>query len=257
MQINMEKFILSKYLKDKSKVTDTVTTAYIQLHGIDGTGGRVRACNVPLEYRFNTLTNSPARESQPVIYAKLDSYVNSFKKLFDEANPHDTAGRIKSLYLWGEEVGTGKTSTASALLNEFVAVNYIGSLKRGLNPPQVPAYFLDVNEFQELYNRFTRNGVPKDISEEASRQYYYKMEVVKNSPLVVFDDIGVRNASEAFRGDLHSIINYRVVNQLPSIYTSNIPIEGLADIYDKRLADRIKDLTVEFYFKGNSHRGLR
>lgn len=257
MTINLNKFILSKYIKNPGKVTDSLLTAYIQLHGVDGKGGRVASCNVPLEYRFNTLDNSPARESQKEIYEKLVAYVGSFKKLFEENDPHDTRGRIKSLYLWGEQVGTGKTSTASALLNEFVAVNYLGSLRRGLQPPQVPAYFLDVNELQELYNRFTRNGVPQDISEEASRDYYYKLDKAKTSPLVVFDDIGVRSSTEAFRGDLHGIINYRVANQLPSIYTSNIPMEDLASIYDTRLADRIKDLTIPLYFDGQSNRGLR
>ena len=257
MEINLNKFILTKYLKKPIKITDATVTAYIQLHGVDGKGGRVASCNVPQEYRFNTLDNSPARESQPEIYKKLEAYVSSFKKLFEEVDPHNTSGRIKSLYLWSEEVGTGKTSTATALLNEFVAVNYIGSLKRGLQPPQVPAYFLDVNELQELYNRFTRNGVSQEISEDASRDYYYKLDNAKTSPLVVFDDIGVRGATEAFRGDLHSIINYRVANQLPSIYTSNIPMEDLGSVYDLRLADRIKDLTIPFYFNGESKRGLR
>lgn len=257
MNINMNKFILAKYLKNPNKVTDMTVTAYIQLHGVDGNGGRVASCNVPQEYRFNTLDNSPARHTQADIYKKLEAYVGSFKKLFDEVDPHNTAGRVKSLYLWGEEVGTGKTSTATALLNEFVAVNYIGSLKRGLQPPQIPAYFLDVNELQELYNRFTRNGVPQDISEQASRDYYYKIDKAKTSPLVVFDDIGVRSSTEAFRGDLHGVINYRVSNQLPSIYTSNIPIEDLETIYDKRLADRVRDLTIPLYFGGTSNRGLR
>lgn len=257
MEINLNKFILSKYLKNPTKVTDTTISAYIQLHGVDGKGGRVATCNVPQEYRYNTLDNSPARESQKPIYDKLEAYVGSFKKLFEQADPHDTSGRIKSLYLWSEQAGTGKTSTATALLNEFIAVSYIGSLKRGIQPPQIPAYFIDVNELQELYNRFTRNGVPQDISETASREYYNKLDLAKKSPLVVFDDVGVRSSTEAFRGDLHSVINYRVSNQLPSIYTSNIPMEGLAEIYDIRLADRIKDLTIPFYFEGGSNRGLR
>lgn len=257
MKINLNKFILAKYLKNPSQVTDATVTAYIQLHGVDGNGGRVASCNVPKEYRYTTLDNSPAKDTQADIYSKLQAYVKSFKKLFEESDPHNTAGRIKSLYLWSEQAGTGKTTTASALLNEFVAINYLGSLKKGLQPPQVPAYFLDVNELQELYNKFTRQGVPQDIGEQASRDYYYKMEKAKTCPLVVFDDIGVRSSTEAFRGDLHSIINYRVANQLPSIYTSNIPMEDLSQVYDLRLADRIKDLTIPFYFEGGSNRGLR
>lgn len=257
MEFNLDKFILAKYVKNKDRVSDALVTAYIQLHGVDGEGGRVASCGVPLEYRFTTLDNSPCRESQAEIYGKLVSYVDSFKKLFKESNPFDTKGRVKSLYLWSEETGTGKTTTATALLNEFIGVNYLGSIKRGIQPPQIPAYFLDVNEFQELYNRFSRPNIPQDICEEASREYYRRMDLAKTSPFVVFDDIGVRNPTEAFRGDLHSIINYRVSNQLPSVYTSNIPMEELATVYDRRLADRIKDLTIPFYFEGDSKRGLR
>ena len=256
MKIDMNKFILSKYLKT-DKVTDAVMGAYISIHGANGTGGRLASCQVPLDYRFVMLHNSPAKDQQEKVYSILEKYVESYKKLFENDNPLDTRGRVKSLYLWSEETGTGKTTTASALLNEFVAVNYIGSLKRKLSPAQIPAFLFDVNEFQELYNKFNRSNGPQDIGEEASREYYRRMALAESSPLVVFDDIGVRSSTEAFRGDLHSIINKRVSNQLPSIYTSNYPMEQLAEVYDKRLYDRVRDLTVPLYFEGSSQRGQR
>lgn len=256
MKIDMNKFILAKYLKT-DQINDAVLGAYIAIHGADGKGGRLASCEVPLDYRFVMLHNSPAKEQQAKTYSLLEKYVESFKKLFENADPLDTRGRVKSLYLWSEETGTGKTTTASALLNEFVAVNYIGSIKRKLSPSQTPAFFFDVNEFQELYNKFNRSNVPAEIGEEASREYYRRMSLAESSPLVVFDDIGVRSSTEAFRGDLHSIINKRVANQLPSIYTSNYPMEKLEEVYDKRLYDRVRDLTVSIHFEGASQRGQR
>ncbi|MEH7464600.1 DNA replication protein [Bacillus thuringiensis] len=236
---------------------NSICPSYIQIHGASGESGRVGSMGIPLDYRFITFSNSPARESQWAIYTKLEGYVESFKKLFEEANPLDTKKQIRSLYLWSDETGTGKTTLASALLNEFLAVHYIGYLKKNMQPLQTPAFFLDVNELQGLYNKFNRPNVPKDIAEAAADEYYRRINLAKNSQLVVFDDIGVRAATEAFRADLHEVINHRVTQQLPSIYTSNHPITSLAEVYDKRLYDRVRDLTNVIELGGESKRGNR
>lgn len=165
--------------------------------------------------------------------------------------------KIKSVYLWGDNPGTGKTSTACALINAYIAANYIGSLKRGIQPLQNPAYFLDVNAFQELYTGFTRPNIPQDVAERNSRPYYTQMAKAKLSPFVVLDDIGVRDATDGFRGDLHTIINYRCANGLPTVYTSNLPIKEMAQVFDDRLYDRIRDQCGVIHFKGESHRGRR
>jgi DNA replication protein DnaC len=83
------------------------------MHGYSGTGGRVANAGTPADYRLLTLSTSPAREEQAKIYATLEKYVATFERQFD-AN----ADRIKSLYLWSESPGTGKTTTAIAVLNE-------------------------------------------------------------------------------------------------------------------------------------------
>lgn len=167
------------------------------------------------------------------------------------------SNRIKSLYLWSESPGTGKTSTAISLLHEYLVVHYIGSLKRGLQPIQRPAYFLDVNSFQELYTGFTRQGIPREIAESNSRPYYTQMEHAKKTPFVVLDDIGVRSASDGFRGDLHTIINHRTTHGLPTIYTSNLAIDEMATVFDARLADRMRDQCLSLHFVGSSARGRR
>lgn len=222
---------------------------WIALHGMDGRGGRAGVANVPRDYRLVTLTNSPVRASQPKIYEMLDKYAATFERQFGD---DDNGKRIKSLYLWSESPGTGKTTTATALLNDWLVAHYLGSLKRGRQPLQQPAYFLDVNEFQTQYNLAAMTNDESEL--DGIKSEIRKCQTV---PFLVMDDIGVRGASEAFRAYLHAIINYRAVNGLPTIYTSNLPIEELARVFDERLYDRVRDMCVQLHFEGESRRGRR
>lgn len=239
----------------------------IAIHGLSGLGGRSAAANVPVDYRLVTVENSPARASQESVYRAIDAYVKTFERQFDE-----NGERIKSLFLYSKNPGTGKTTTATAILNTFLINHYLGSLARSKQSSQMPAYFLDVNSWQTDYNQFNRPRVPDDIAQPAAKRYYTAMERAKNAPIAVLDDIGVRDTtSDAFRGDLHAIINYRVTNQLPSIYTSNLPIEyegkreqfttepyDLIDVFgERRLADRMRDMCAVLHFSGESRRGKR
>lgn len=217
------------------------------------TNSRLRASGVPADYRLVTVANSPARASQPAVYKSVDAYVKTFERQFDDV-PGD---RIKSLYLYSASPGTGKTTTASAILNEYLTQHYIGSLQRSRQALQQPAYMLDVNAWQTLFNEFNRSNIPADIGEEASRQYYRQMQSAKTAPFAVLDDIGVRNATEAFRGDLHAVINARVTNGLPTVYTSNLPLAEMERVFDARLYDRMRDQCAELVFVGGSKRGMR
>lgn len=243
---------------------NALCSPFIAMHGHSGSGGRAANANVPDDYRLITLGNSPARdataagrnaEGEPVsywIYEVLTQYCATFTRQFDEGSP-----RIKSLYLYSESPGTGKTTSAAAVLNEWLIVSYIGGVRRNRQPPERPAYFLDVNAWQAEYNAFNRPRVPDSIAEPAAQRYYTAQRLAMTAPFAVLDDVGVRECSEGFRGDLHVIINERVANGLPTVYTSNIPISGLNRLYDARLADRIRDMTVEIAFEGVSKRGMR
>jgi DNA replication protein DnaC len=232
---------------------------FIGLAGTTGTGARIAAANVPADYRNVTLEDSPARESQAFIYAKLADYVTTFERQFDEDYAVSSPDkRIKSLYLYSEEPGTGKTLTASALINSWITRHYIGRLQRGLTPLQRAAYFWDANQSQTLYNEFNRSKVPDHIAEPAAAKYYTGLQYAKEAPFVVIDDLGTRSITEGHRADIHSVINHRVTERKPTIYTSNVTIEELPDIFgEQRLADRIGDLTMPLSFGGTSRRGIR
>lgn len=217
-----------------------------------GITGRIKAAGLPSDYRLVTVASSPARESQPQVYETVDAYTATFSRQFEA-----DGARIKSLYLYSAAPGTGKTTTACGLINEYIAQHYVGSLKRNRQPLQQPAYMLDVNEWQTLYNEFNRSNIPRDIGEKASREYYRREQAARTAPFAVLDDIGLRQASEGFRGDLHALINYRTTNGLPTVYTSNLPIEEMSEVFDARLYDRMRDQCAVLSFAGQSRRGQR
>lgn len=267
--------ILSERHKDGCASCPATCPHYIALQGLSGKGGRVAAANLPEDYKHVTLRNSPARASQPKMYEWLlegvngkPSYISTFSRQFDEEGD-----RIKSLYLFSENPGTGKTTTAAGLISAWLVEHYLGSLKRNRQALQQPAYFLDVNSWQTDYNNFNRPKVPDSIAEPAAARYYSAMERAKRAPFAVLDDIGVRDCSDGFRGDLHAIINHRVTNALPTIYTSNLPMISkvpekernislkpydLVDVFgEKRLVDRMRDMCLTLHFEGDSKRGRR
>lgn len=198
------------------------------------------------------MSTSPARAEQAEAYRILDAYAATFKRMFE-----DEADRIISLYLWSESPGTGKTTSAVALINDWIVTHYIGSVKRGLRPADRPALFFDVNEFQTIFNTFNRPRVPDHIAKPAAERYYNIQRHAMQAPFAVLDDVGVRDATDAFRGDLHTVINERTANGMPTVFTSNVPLAELTRIYDARLADRVRDQCAEIHFGGTSKRGMR
>src|SRR5699024_5801583 len=224
--------ILSKYRKDGCEACTDLCAHRIAIEG------RIRNANIPTDYRNLTLANSPARDSKAKVYGVLEQYVDIFRS-------GEVGGR--SLYLWSESPGTGKTTTASALLHEWIAVKYLDAIKRGVQPAQTLGYFLDVNDWQTKYNEFNRPRVPDNIAEPAAYHYYKEMDKTMTAPIAVLDDIGILDVTESFRADLHSVINHRVTNRLPSIYTSNLPLSEMGNVFDARLYDRIRDQCGEIY----------
>lgn len=220
----------------------------IALSGLNGTGGRIGAAKVPSEYRHLTLATSPARVEQAEVYKLLSGYVATFERQFDG----EYADRIKSLYLWSDSPGTGKTTSAASLLNEYIVANYLGSLKRGIQPIQRPAMFLDTNTLQTDYNLATMTH-----DEEGLAKVTATMRKSMDVDFLVMDDVGIRSASDSFKSIVHAIINARTTNGKPTIFTSNLPIDEMATVFDARLADRMRDQCVVLHFAGESKRGKR
>lgn len=133
------------------------------------------------------------------------------------------------LYIYSETKGSGKTMLSCCLLNE-IAKRYAGSVK-----------FVNILDFIEM----TKKGI--DNQDEDVKAIYH-------CGLLVIDDIGVQMSREWIDTVLYRLINDRYINKLPTIYTSNLPVEGLK--MDDRITDRIECTTYPIRLPDESIRKI-
>ena len=120
------------------------------------------------------------------------------------------------LYIYSGTKGSGKTMLACCLLNE-ITKRYKGVVK-----------FVNILDFLEM----TKKGFSGDDED---------VNNIRHAGLLVVDDIGVQMTKEWIDTVLYSLVNDRYVNRLPTIYTSNIPVNRLK--MDDRITDRIESTT--------------
>ena len=202
---------------------------------------------VPKTMRYTTLSNSPVRRSQPRLYATLDKYVKTFERPFTGDKE-----QIKSFYFWSEEPGTGKSTTAAALINEYVATHYAGSLINGKTPLQKPAMFLSLTDIQSEYSMAVMADDKDEIKEI---QAVFKQAA--RIPYLVIDDLGVKTSTDSFTALVYNLLDKRTSDGLPTIYTANFPLAEIRTKYEKRVYDRMRDMCAERHFEGESKRGMR
>ncbi len=119
------------------------------------------------------------------------------------------------LYIYSGTKGSGKTMLACCMIGE-IAKRYAGSVK-----------FVNILDFLEMTKR------SYDGDNEVNAIY--------DASLLVLDDIGVQMSKEWVDTVLYRLINERYNNRMPTIYTSNIPVENLK--MDDRIIDRIESTT--------------
>jgi DNA replication protein DnaC len=215
--------------------------------------GRIRESNIPKDYERFTITHNPVRDTQREAFEMIDLWAKlSFPRIHQEDGE-----RIRPLYLYSAEPGTGKTAAACSILNSYLIYHFIHGLKKDKNEIKNITYFLDFNGWQRTFSEFNHPSLPRDMKEDISRKFYQMRESAKNTRLLVIDDIGIQTPTEAFGAVAHDLINHRVSNRLPTIFTSNVPMNHLITSYDVRLFDRIRDQNTEIIFEGKSKRGKR
>lgn len=151
----------------------------------------------------------------------VTNYIKEYKK----------GNKLKGLYLSGN-FGSGKSYIISAMINELVKDNHTCAM----------IYYPE-------FLRILKSSFNTDFDE----QYDY----ARKSELLLMDDIGAENVTNWSRDEiLGPILQYRMDNNLPTFFTSNLSIEELEihlsegkDSIDKlkakRIIERIKYLTDE------------
>ena len=137
----------------------------------------------------------------------------SLERAFNQAQTY--AENLKGwLFLQGG-YGCGKTHLAAAIANHAVG--------RG-----VPTLFLTVPDLLDQL-RFAYSA--EDVTFEE------RFEQVRTAPLLILDDFGTQSATAWAREKLFQILNYRYINQLSTVITTNLLLEEIEGRMRSRLSD--------------------
>ena len=182
-----------------------------------------------------------ARFSDTALTPERQDVIGELLKFIKEYNP-DSATYQKGLYLAGP-FGVGKTYMMGALANELSENGIETTLVN------VPTYSAEIKQ-----------AIPTNTVEA-------KLVSVKNTPILVLDDIGAEMNSSWFRDEvLMVILQHRMLQELPTFFTSNFTIDQLEahfahsnkgdheSLKAKRLIERIRFLAKEYYIDGQNHR---
>jgi DNA replication protein DnaC len=111
--------------------------------------------------------------------------------------------------------GSGKTHLAAAVANYAVGLG-------------VPTLFLTVPDLLDTL-RFAYDSEDTTFEE--------RFDQIRNARLLVLDDFGTQNATGWAQEKLFQIVNYRYVNKLPTVVTTNL----LLDEIEARIRSRLSD----------------
>lgn len=138
---------------------------------------------------------------------------NSLQVAYNQARHH--AENLKGwLFLQGG-AGCGKTHLAAAAANFAVDLG-------------VPTLFLTVPDLLDTL----RAGY-----DNADTTFEHRFDEIRGAQLLVLDDFGTQNASGWAREKLFQIMNYRYINKLPTIVTTNMLLSEIDERIRSRLAD--------------------
>lgn len=126
----------------------------------------------------------------------------------------------KFLYISGNP-GSGKTYFCMALL-------------RGLLEMRTPEWVV-FKRSDELDDTLL-----KAIEMRDERTY---IEAYQEVPYLFIDDLGIERVNDRIIKQYYSIINKRVENLLPTVITSNVPLELIGNNLGERIASRLSVMT--------------
>lgn len=202
--------------------------------------------NVPTKYEGFNKDNLPTD--------KQFDFIRGYIKQLPDAVENGIGLYIYSTPTDGNPLGTGtgKTTSAIAILNEFTKIQVKRHVQGKTQLTTNPTMFIKAADFQNIFNAQFRGH--KEIQMESAEKYYNYKELMKEVQLLVIDDIAVRTGSEVFNTEMYEVIDHRAVMELATIFTSNVPIAELNKFIDPRVASRIEGMTVQVKLSGKDYR---
>ena len=142
-----------------------------------------------------------------------EQQANSLEWAFNHAKQY--AGKLEGWLLIMGGYGSGKTHLAAAIANFAVGMG-------------VPTLFLTVPDLLDTL-RFSYDSEDTTFEE--------RFEQIRAAPLLVLDDFGTQNATGWAQEKLFQIVNYRYINKLPLVVTTNLALDEVEARIRSRLAD--------------------
>ena len=224
---------------------------YVVLHGTSGDGGYWGSRRTPKKYDNCFLDTLPIAKDNPKAYGVISKYCKDVlgyaldKRvglfLYSIPNKDNRLG-----------TGTGKTTSAITILNEYLIARVKQQLEDGFKLGDCPVMFIKLSELQNIYNAQFRGT--REIQEESSIRYYRLKKRMMTTELLVVDDVGVRDLTDAFKNELFEIIDHRATEEVTTICTSNYPLDKLNEFLGERIVSRIDGMTYKLGFEGKDHR---
>ena len=218
------------------EVTYVPTKKLIEERRLIEINNRINIVNLPKSIRKATLEN---------YYRDDDGRMIALKKAIEfVANYTETPNIFhKGLYLSGS-FGVGKTYLLGAIANKL-AEKWIK-----VTLVHMPSFAVEI-----------KNSIGKNTTME-------KVDALKKAPVLMMDDIGADQLSSWFRDDvLGVILQYRMQEELPTFFSSNIALDDLEEFYltqntrgeleplkAKRIMERIRFLVDEVVINGENRR---
>jgi len=138
---------------------------------------------------------------------------DSLERAFNQAQQF--AQKAEGWLLFQGGFGCGKTHLAAAIANFSVSLG-------------LPTLFITVPDLLDAL-RFAYDN-PESTFEQ-------RFEEIRAAPLLIMDDFGTQNATTWAQEKLFQILNYRYINRLPLVVTTNLLLEQIEGRIRSRLED--------------------
>jgi len=142
-----------------------------------------------------------------------EKQANSLEMAFNQAQHY--AQSLNGWLLLRGGYGCGKTHLAASIANFAVEMG-------------VPTLFLTVPDLLDML-RFSYDS--DDVTFEE------RFNEIRNASLLILDDFGTQNATAWAQEKLFQIINFRYINKLPLVVTTNLSLDEI----DARIRSRLND----------------
>lgn len=161
----------------------------------------------------------------------------SYKEVPEKIRDHlkQMAKTKKGIYIWGE-CGTGKTHVVYGIMKHCIE-------------KRIPARIYNSPELLDIIRHFY------------GQRYEYRDDELRQlkdyQGLVIIDDIGAEKPTAWVAETFYKILNVRYELMLPTIFTSNLSLDQLAEKNGDRISSRIAEMCHVVRLAGEDKRLTR